>query len=326
MSWWEESATGTVPEPVIDSLECIWSEATHSAFTDLMRWRGEWWCTFREAEGHGGGSLGTIRLLRSPDGAAWESAATIEEAGVDLRDPKICEMPGGRLMLVMGASLYDGTRYVTRSPRLAFSCDGTTWTTPERVLAEDHWLWRVTWHDECAWTVSKLGEGDDPRRGMLYTSDDGRDWRFVHEFRLPDGIWNASETTLRFLPDGEMIALVRPEWIGNSLPPYTDWSWSRMEERVGGPNFLILDDGSMWAGGRRTVDGAGQMWLARMTRTSCEPALLVPSGGDCSYPGMVWHEDRLWVSYYSSHEGKASIYLARVDVRGGARLRQGLGS
>jgi hypothetical protein len=53
--------------------------------------------------------------------------------------------------------------------------------------------------------------------------------------------------------------------------------------------------------------------LARMTRTSYEPVLTLPSGGDCSYPGMVWHDDRLWISYYSSHEGKTSIYLAKVD-------------
>ena len=44
------------------------------------------------------------------------------------------------------------------------------------------------------------------------------------------------------------------------------------------------------------------------------PALVLPSGGDTSYPGFVWWGDLLWVSYYSSHEGKASIYLARVRV------------
>ena len=35
---------------------------------------------------------------------------------------------------------------------------------------------------------------------------------------------------------------------------------------------------------------------------------------DTSYPGLVWHEGQLWVSYYSSHEGKTSIYLARVRL------------
>jgi hypothetical protein len=46
-----------------------------------------------------------------------------------------------------------------------------------------------------------------------------------------------------------------------------------------------------------------------------EPVLTLPSGGDASYAGMVWHANLLWVSYYSSHEGKTAIYLARVKVR-----------
>ncbi len=29
---------------------------------------------------------------------------------------------------------------------------------------------------------------------------------------------------------------------------------------------------------------------------------------------MVWHDGELWLSDYSSHEGKASIYLARLKV------------
>ena len=56
------------------------------------------------------------------------------------------------------------------------------------------------------------------------------------------------------------------------------------------------------------------MVLARMTPTSYEPVLWLPSGGDCSYPGMVEHEGLLWMSYYSSHEGKTSIYLAQIEV------------
>ena len=40
--------------------------------------------------------------------------------------------------------------------------------------------------------------------------------------------------------------------------------------------------------------------------------LKLPSGGDTSYAGLEWHKGLLWVSYYSSHEGKTSIYLAKV--------------
>jgi len=29
---------------------------------------------------------------------------------------------------------------------------------------------------------------------------------------------------------------------------------------------------------------------------------------------MVWHDDLLWMSYYSSHEGRSSIYLAQLSI------------
>jgi len=54
--------------------------------------------------------------------------------------------------------------------------------------------------------------------------------------------------------------------------------------------------------------------LARLSRDTSEPVLTLPSGGDCSYPGMVWHDGLLWMSYYSSHEDKRSIYLAKIRL------------
>ena len=121
------------------------------------------------------------------------------------------------------------------------------------------------------------------------------------------------------MPDGEMIALVRREagggsgWIGSSRPPYTRWTWTETKHRLGGPNFIRLPDGSLWAAGRSYPGGAKTV-LARMTRSSYEPVLTLPSGGDTSYPGLVWHDGLLWISYYSSHEGKTAIYLAKVKL------------
>jgi hypothetical protein len=44
-----------------------WDRGRHNAFTDLIRFRGEWFCTFREADDHVGGD-GKLRVLRSRDG------------------------------------------------------------------------------------------------------------------------------------------------------------------------------------------------------------------------------------------------------------------
>ena len=55
------------------------------------------------------------------------------------------------------------------------------------------------------------------------------------------------------------------------------------------------------------------LWLDPEKGT-LEEFLTLPSGGDTSYPGLVWHAGLLWVSYYASHEGKTSIYLAKVKL------------
>ena len=63
--------------------------------------------------------------------------------------------------------------------------------------------------------------------------------------------------------------------------------------------------------------------MARMTADGdYEPVLTLPSGGDTSYPGLVWHDGLLWMSYYSSHEGKTSIYLAKIKLPLESSLRE----
>jgi len=51
-----------------------------------------------------------------------------------------------------------------------------------------------------------------------------------------------------------------------------------------------------------------------MTGSTYTPALTLPSSGDNSYPGFVWHDNSLWMLYYSSHEGKTGIYLAKIRL------------
>ena len=76
---------------------------------------------------------------------------------------------------------------------------------------------------------------------------------------------------------------------------------------------------ALWASARgRHPEGGAATVLARMTPTSYEPVLWLPSGGDCSYPGMVEHEGLLWMSYYSSHEGE-NQHLSGANRRLGRR-------
>src|SRR5262245_3810316 len=140
--------------PELVSVVKIWDRGAHNAFTDLIRWRGKWYCTFREADAHVGGD-GVLRVLESADGEAWDPVGLVVEQGIDLRDPKLSITPDDRLMIVAGGSVYGGTKTLkSRQPRVAFSKDGREWTAPQPVLTEGEWLWRVTWHDGRAYGVS----------------------------------------------------------------------------------------------------------------------------------------------------------------------------
>jgi len=296
-------------------VERIWDEGAHNAFTDLIRFQGVWYCTFREGTGHVNGD-GLIRVIRSEDGKAWESAALIAEDGIDLRDPKFSVTPDGRLMIVAGGSVYEGSTLVGRQPRVLFSNDGTEWTAPQRVMSEGDWLWRVTWFNEVAYGVSYHDATPEGWTLSLVKSRDGVDYAPVTQLEVPD---RGNEVTLRFRDDGACIALVRREagtqngWIGLARPPYTEWEWQETSMRLGGPDFIILPDGQLWAGTREYSAPVSTV-LARMTLEDLEPVIEVPSGGDTSYPGFVWHDETLWMSYYASHEGQSNIYLARFRI------------
>ena len=131
-----------------------------------------------------------------------------------------------------------------------------------------------------------------------------------------------NEATVRVLKDGSMMALVRREtpgmnkgMIGTSPAPFRTWTWSEVAVPLGGPNFIELPDGRLIAGSRGFGKTPGaHMVLFQMTGTSLMPLIELPSSGDCSYPGLVFHEGHLYVSYYSSHEGKTSIYMAKVKI------------
>jgi hypothetical protein len=320
--------------PEIVSVIKIWDQGEHNAFTDLIRWKDRWYCTFREAAAHVGGD-GKLRLLESADGEQWKPCALLTEKGIDLRDPKLSITPDNRLMIVAGGSVYEGKTLRGRQPRVAFSKDGREWTPTQRVLTEGEWLWRVTWHQGKAYGISydaserstpaakeaaktgKVEPGPADWKLKLVVSDDGVNYDLVTHLDVPG---HPNESTLRFLPDGEMVALVRREggntfgWIGRSKPPYKDWSWKETKHRFGGPNFIQLPSGELWAAGRSYPGGAKTV-LARMTVDGdYEPVLTFPSGGDTSYPGLVWHDSLLWMSYYSSHEGKSAIYLAKIKL------------
>jgi len=304
----------------------IWSEGPHNAFTDLIRFQNRWYCVFREGAGHGSPD-GRLRVITSKNGKRWESAALIESGEGDLRDAKISIAPDGRLVLMGAVALRQPAPHRHQS-LVWFSRDGRNWEGPHKVGDPDFWLWRVTWHKATAYGFGYNTNRDRNLRTLrLYESKDGRDYKTLVENL---GVRNSpGESAIRF--DGDRaIALIRRDayggkppipasaataLIGTALPPYTDWTWKDTGERVGGPNFIGVP-GGRWVAAVRLHQPEARTalcWLDPEKGTLVE-FLTLPSKGDSSYAGLAMHKGLLWVSYYSSHEGKTSIYLAKVKL------------
>jgi hypothetical protein len=311
----------------------IWDAAPHNAFTDLLRVGDAWYCVFRESSAHIPGLNGKIRVLRSTDGEKWESAALVAEAGIDLRDPKISVAPDGRLLLLMGGSVYagdentKGRKRVSAHSRVSFSKDGSEWSPPRPVegIGEGQWLWQMAWHNGVGYgaVYSTSVTADGKRTLSIWRTADG-----VKYERMTDpapGI-DLTEAAIRFGADDRMIVLLRGEekdrhaWIGASPPPYEKWEWRDGGHAAQGPNFIVLRDGRMFYAGRDFLEkGAAKTVFGQMALNGrLKPLITFPSGGDTSYAGIAQGQaaGEIWVSYYSSHEGKTAIYLAKVRIGG----------
>lgn len=309
----------------------IWNKAPHNAFTDLTYFQGKWFCVFREGSAHVS-SDGTIQVLFTDNGHWWEPAARLKMDGLDLRDPKISVTPDGKsLFVIAGAAKREGNKAASMTQTIiAKSSDGWKWEKVNLIGAPNYWLWRVTWHKETAYGVAyavgpEVNQSGD-HHSMLFSSRDGAEF----EVTIPDFQAGSSprptEATLRFDAADNMLCLHRRDrgerpsaLLGFSEPPYDEWDWKDLGVYFGGPDFIQIPSGKWIACGRMKNVGP-----KRETKTVvCElhldageltPLLTLPSGGDSSYPGMVWHQGQIWISYYSSHEGKCSIYLAKVKI------------
>ncbi|MBL8167456.1 MAG: exo-alpha-sialidase [Acidobacteria bacterium] len=328
LSLFLQAAVSSPPAHLL-SVKKLWDQAPHSAFTDLLRFQNRWYCVFREGEAHADGA-GKIRVLTSNDGERWESAAVLETAGRDLRDPKIVPTSDGRLMILGGA-----TNVAARSTDLysfvSFSRNGKDWSTPQRVTIdgkENQWLWRVVWHKGVAYGVAYTAEPPQtpPQHRKMWAwvcrSRDG-----IRYERISPDFVESNEAALSFGADGVLTVVLRSNaqpsqaLLAEARAPYTNWTSKPLrsenwDSQLGGPQILRLPDGRLLA--------AGRLYKDKMTRTGLvliDPAsgtmtemLVLPSKGDNSYPGLVWSGNKLWLSYYSSHEGKSAIYLAQIDL------------
>jgi len=301
----------------------IWDDAPHNAFTDLIRFNKNFYCVFRQGRSHVS-TDGKIRVIESKDANSWSSAALIEQEGVDLRDGHLSITPDKRLMLIGGyAKRKEDHQHVPTATFVSFSKDARKWSKPKIITKEGNWLWQVSWFKNNAYGISYKSE----KTGLvidLLKSNDGINFKPHTEKMFTEG--SPCEATVRFIPDGTCYALVRRNakkppssaMLGVSKPDYKKWKWFDLGEEFrvfGGPNFIQTPSGHWIAAGRMHQGGAHTAITYLDIKNGTMTKLLkLPSAGDTSYPGLVCYKNTLYVSYYSSHEKKTSIYLAKLKI------------
>lgn len=325
----------------------IWSNNYYNSFTSLVYFNNTFYCAFRQGVTHSGRyGHGDIRIIKSKDGKTWDSVTVLHKEGYDLRDPKLSITPDKRIMVIMGGSVYQDRLLKKRLTHVSFSDDnGQNFSNPQpinvpnSIKTDNDWLWQVTWHGKTGYGVLKQ-LSKDHQMDTMYTKDqnsveakllrtqtiskisllktkNGIDYKIITTIDEKEIGDFASESTVRVTSNGEMFMMVRRHengfW-GRSKSPYKQWQWTNAGMRLDGPDFISFND-SLFIAGTRVHDEGARTGIFLVNRSGKFKQILeLPSGGDTSYPGFVFINDKIYVSYYSSHEGSASIYLAEIPV------------
>lgn len=301
-------------KPQVVWCEKVWSSAPHNGFTDLVRYKDRWFCALREAAAYRSAD-GAIRILTSLDGEVWKPASRIASTGGDLRYPKLSVSPDGRLILV-AIEERQGIVWERHQSAVWTSPDGRNWSAPIPICEPNLQLGRLAWHNRLAFAAGY----SNVREEFLRIYGGPRADKFVPltPKLLPGQA--PGEAALLFLADDSALCLAQRDAkgttaaLGRAKPPYRGWIWTDLNVDMETPAMLMLPDDRIVVAGRTTAGGKPRLalfWLEEQDDKLRE-FLEIPSGGEAGYPGLAWHEGLLWVSYYSSHDGKSGIYIAKV--------------
>lgn len=325
------------PRVTVGAIRRVFHNGEHNAFTDLCRFHGQLYLTFRSCpDGHMVHPTASIVILRSGDeGATWQQAHRFAVKERDTRDPHFLVFRD-RLFVFTG-TWWSGTTTLPREEYdmnkhvgfAAWSDDGAKWNSP--VMLEGtfgHYVWRAATFGGKAFLCGRRKPGFDighkgegaKIQSLMLESDDGLVWKKRAYFQETAG----DETAFLFEDDGTVLAVGRNGGGGNaqllrSKPPYTDWVRKDLGRPIGGP--LIAKWGEhVLVGGRKTTKESGpKTSLCWLVGDELHEFADLPSGGDNSYPGFVeLSANRALVSYYSSHErdaaGKPITAIYLVDL------------
>ena len=325
------------PKVGVENVRRVFHNGEHNAFTDLVRWQGKFWLTFRSCpDGHMVFPTSRIIVLASADAKSWEQVHQFSVPRRDTRDPHFLVFRD-QLFVYTGTwwsgdgelprKQYDINKHLGYGVRTA---DGKEWSQPFQLEGTyGHYIWRAAAHNGKAYLCARRkrgfseaesGAGATPiMESAMLESEDGINWRYRSLFQTTKG----NETAFQFRSNGFLVAISRSQGRGPALlvqasPPYDEVTRKPLAEYIGGP--LLARWGNEWmVGGRRFTDTGPRTILYWLHKDAIHEFADLPSGGDTSYPGFVELDDGTGlVSWYSSHEKDANgnritaIYLANL--------------
>ncbi len=325
------------PTVKVTNIRRVFHNGEHNAFTDLVRFHGKFYLTFRSCpDGHMVHPTASVIIMASDDAKHWEQVHQFHVKHRDTRDPHFLVFQD-KLFVYTGTWYSGETTIPVKDYDLnlhlgyaAWSEDGVAWHSP--VMLEGtfgHYIWRASTFGERAYLCGRRkanfdagprGEGDTVESLML-ESDDGLIWRKRAVFQEERG----DETAFQFEADGSVIAIGRRGGANAQLlrsqPPYKEWDRQDLDRYIGGP--LIVRWGDRYVvGGRKSIGDSGpKMSMYWMVDGALHEFAELPSGGDTSYPGFIaLSPTQAIMSWYSSHEKDdegntiTAIYMADLSI------------
>ena len=312
----------------------------HNAFTDMIRFQDRIFLSFRKSEiGHGVYPDSEIIIKASDDeGKTWKEVHRFSVPDRDVRDPHFLIFED---QLFVYSGTWDARPLIKNKFELndhvgvgVATEDGKTWTEPKMLEgSHGHYVWRAVAKGDTAYLCSRRVKNfvrtttrpqrDHLTEQALLVSDDGWVWKY-HALVQPN---YGNETAYHLKEDGSMLGIARsgrgPAQLVRSKPPFTKFTRLALDRPLGGPLLKRWNEHYL-VGGRNTLYGKRECGLYWLADDQLFPALTLPGGGDCSYPGFVEiSESRALVSYYSGHErfpakpGReppTSIFVAELEL------------
>lgn len=300
----------------------VWNRPKHNAFTDMCLFKDQLFISFREATDHMGID-GGVRIISCDFSGKVINTTLIKIHNCDLRDPKLTITPDGKLLMTAYSRCYSKHGKWRYSRSLCwFSLDGLSWSGSHWFAEKNWWVWRIRWQQGQAYG---LAYNRAQQQLNLYAGNPLRTFECINPNVMSlatHGLGYPNESDLCFMQNGDLYAVVRRDadsftaQIGHAKAPYRRWRWFDLGEYIGAPVILAKDQKNVFVCGRAWLNKRFKtaLWNLNLETKKLQLIDVLPSGGDCSYAGMVQHDGQLYVSYYSSHiDNQSHIYLAQLD-------------